>query len=601
MRPLRIRKRGRREKNIMVTCSINHQSVKVKEGTTILEAAKKIGIEIPHLCYLKGINEVGACRVCCVEVKGEASLVSSCNTPVKEGMEVITDSPRVRMASLNNLQLIMSQHNGTCSLCDRSGECQLRRLTNHYDFHKNLYPQNLPSEKDMLWDQDFPLIRDSSRCIKCMRCINVCDKIQSVGIWTLMGTGERARVAVKEDKLIENTECVLCGQCITHCPTGALRERKDTLKVLEKLKDPNTITVFQIAPAVRAAWQEANGLSDKDASVNRIAGALKMMGADYVFDTSFSADLTILEEANELLERKKSGELKDTPMFTSCCPGWIRFCKSQYPELVPSLSTSKSPMEMFGAVIKTVFAKRLNVSPEKICSVAIMPCVAKKAEASLPTMESNPGIPDIDYVLTTRELGKLFDLGDIDLHYVKDAPFDRLFGDYSGAGVIFGTTGGVMEAALRSAHYFLTGKNPDPDQYHIYQAKMSEEKPWHEETYAIGGIPLHVAAVSGLANTRKLLERITHKEDHFDFVEVMACPGGCAGGGGQPYHYDDIERAEERGDILHKLDLHASLRFSHENPDIVRLYKEDLEKPLSEKAEAILHTDHKAWKMPTEA
>ena len=585
----------------MVTLTINHQSVTVEEGTTIMEAAKSIGIEIPHLCYLKGINEVGACRVCCVEVKGEASLVSSCNTKVKEGMEVITDSNRVRMASLNNLQLIMSQHNGTCSLCDRSGECQLRRLTNHYDFHQNLYPQNLPSEKDMLWNKDFPLIRDSSRCIKCMRCINVCDKIQSIGIWTLMGTGERARVAVKEDKSIENTECVLCGQCITHCPTGALRERKDTRKVLEKLKDPDTITVFQIAPAVRAAWAEANGLSSEEASVNRIAGALKMMGPDYVFDTSFSADLTILEEANELLARKKNGSLGDYPLFTSCCPGWIRFCKSQYPDLVPYLSTSKSPMEMFGAVIKTVFAKRLGVSPDKICSVAIMPCVAKKAEAALPSMQSNPGIPDIDYVLTTRELGKLFDLGDIDLHYVKDAPFDRLFGDYSGAGVIFGMTGGVMEAALRSAHYFITGKNPEPDLYNIYQEEMSEEMPWHEATYSIGEIKLHVAAVSGLANTRKLLGVVTHHEDHYDFIEVMACPGGCSGGGGQPYHYDDIERANERGLKLHTLDKKNPLRFSHENPDIIRLYKEDLDKPLSEKAEHILHTDHRAWKMPTEA
>jgi len=583
----------------MVSLTINGKSVTVPEGTTIMAAAKKIGIEIPHLCYLKGINEVGACRICCVEVKGESALVASCNTAVRESMEVITDSAKVRTASLNNLMLIMSEHDGTCSMCDRSGECQLRRLTNHYDFHASLYPKKLPSAKDCAWNPNFPLIRDTSRCIKCLRCINICKKVQGIGIWSLMGTGERARVAVKDERPIENTACVLCGQCITHCPTGALRERKDTMKVLEKLQDPDTVTVFQIAPAVRAAWAEETGLDPKEATVNRIAGALKKMGADYVFDTSFSADLTIMEEASELLKRLKDGSLNGKPMFTSCCPGWVRYVKSQHPDLVGNLSTAKSPMEMFGAVIKNVFAQRIGVAPEKICSVAIMPCVAKKAEAALPTMESHPGTPDIDYVLTTRELRKLFDLGDLNLAYVKDAPFDDPLAEFSGAGVLFGTTGGVMEAALRSADYFLTGKNPEPDAFPISKEPLRGH-PWHEATYQLGTLPVRVAAVSGLAKARQLLDLVETGEVSYDFVEVMACPGGCSGGGGQPYHYDDVERAYERGEKLHALDHTAPCRFSHENPDIQRLYSEVLTAPLSPLSEKLLHTDHEGWKMPGE-
>jgi NADH-quinone oxidoreductase subunit G len=585
----------------MVKLKINDMPVLVPEGTTIMEAAEAYGISIPHLCYLKGINEIGACRLCSVEVKGEDVLVSSCNTKVKEGMEVITNSPRVRAATRINLSLILSQHDGRCSICDRSGSCKLQELTNAYDIIDSPYEEDLPGEKLRDWDQTFPLIKDAAKCVKCMRCIQVCEKVQSLGIWDVIGTGGRTHVAVKHRHKIREVDCSLCGQCITHCPVGALRERQDVNDVLRALADPGITTVVQIAPAIRTAWCESAGLPPEKATVNQLAGALREIGFDYVFDTSFSADLTIMEEANEFLERYKSGELGKYPMFTSCCPAWVRFCKARHSDLLKNVSTSKSPMQMFGAVIKSYFAEKIGVVPEKICSVSIMPCVAKKSECDLPTMRDEYGVKDVDYVLTTREVIKLLKMQNLSPENVEEKPFDSVLGDYTGAGVIFGTTGGVMEAALRTASYVITGKNPSVGAFNFVEAgSKKENRPWYEATYNMGGTNIRVAAASGLGNADKLCTAIEKGKVSYDFVEIMACPGGCSGGGGQPIHTDDRERAAERGKVLHKLDRGMKVRFSHENRDIQQLYSTYLGAPLSDKAEKLLHTDHTKWKMPAE-
>lgn len=575
----------------MVNLMINRLSVSVPEGTTILEAARSAGVHIPHLCYLKEINEIGACRICSVEVEGEDKLITACNNVVREGMKVTTNSARVRRAARTNLELILSQHNCKCALCVRSGNCQLQKLANDFGILENPFEEDLPTGKWAQWNEKFPLIRDSDKCIKCMRCVQICDKVQSLNVWDLEATGSRTRVDVSGNRRIEEADCSLCGQCITHCPVGALRERSDVDAVMNALEDPEITTVVQIAPAVRTAWGESIGLPPEQATVNRLAGALRQLGFNYVFDTSYSADLTIMEEGSEFLERLQKGDLKQYPMFTSCCPGWVRFIKSQYPELVGQLSTSKSPQQMFGAVIKTYFAKKIGVAPDKICCVSIMPCVAKKAEADLPTMQSVPGVKDVDYVLTTREVLRMLRAERISVHKVWETPFDRLMGDYTGAGVIFGATGGVMEAALRTASYLVTGKNPAPEAFRAVRDN-GEPKPWREATYDLNGTELRVAVASGLGNARKLCDELLKGRVHYDFVEIMACPGGCSGGGGQPIHCDDKERAAERGQVLYSLDRGMPLRFSHENLDVQALYREELGAPLSEKAEELLHTDH---------
>lgn len=573
----------------MVNLTIDGKQISVEENTTIMEAAAQNGIPIPHLCYLKGINEIAACRVCVVELEGKDRLITSCNNVAKEGMVIYTNSPKVRRHRRTNVELILAQHNCECVTCTRSGNCMLQTVAN--DLNIIDIPYKMEIEKQQ-WNKEFPLIRDSSKCIKCMRCIQICDKVQSLNIWDVEGTGSRTTVNVSGHKKIEESDCSLCGQCITHCPVGALRERNDTEKVWEALSDPDKIVVTQVAPAVRAAWGEELGLKPGEATVGKILDALKRMGADYVFDTCFSADLTIMEEGTEFVKRFTSGELKDRPMFTSCCPGWLRFVKSQFPHLVKYLSSAKSPQQMFGAVMKTYFAQKLNVKPEQIFTVSVMPCVAKKGEQEMDLFYEEYAGKDIDVVLTTRELVKMIRSAHISPDTLVDRESDRPMQEGTGAGVIFGATGGVMEAALRSAYFLIKGENPPVDAFKAVRAEgFNENHGVQEATFQVDDITVRTAVVSGLGNTRALINKIERGEVQYDFVEVMACPGGCVGGGGQPIH-DGEELAFERGKNLYYLDENAAFRYSHENPDIDLLYKEYMGEPNGHKAHMLLHTDH---------
>lgn len=569
----------------MVNVTIDHKTVQVPEGTTILKAAAAAGIEIPTLCFLKDLNEIGACRICCVEIEGKETLAASCNTKVEEGMVVHTSSLKAHYARRMNLQIILSQHDFRCAACQRNGTCSLQKIC--ADMNINDVPFHQDYEKNE-WDMGFPLIRDAGKCIKCMRCVQICDKVQSLNVWDIVNTGKRTSVGVSNMKKIAESDCSICGQCITHCPTGALRERDDVRRVLDAVHDPDKIVVVQIAPAVRAAWGEGLGMPQELATEKRMAAAARALGADYVFDTNFSADLTIMEEAGELIEHLTHREEYSWPMFTSCCPGWVRFIKSQYPDMVKQLSTAKSPQQMFGAVAKTYFAtKVLAEDPEKIFCVSIMPCTAKKAECALPAMDDAGTGRDVDVVLTTREFDRMLRSELISPASLPEEEFDSPLGTASGAGVIFGATGGVMEAALRTAYYVLKRENPKPDLFRIVRGLDGIK----EASLEIAGIPIKAAVVHGLGNTRKLMEKIQSGEAEYDFVEVMACPGGCVGGGGQPIT-EGREMAQERGEKLYALDKDNPLRFSHENPSVIALYDQYLGSPLSHMAHELLHTDH---------
>ena len=560
----------------MVNLIIDGQKISVPEGTTILEAATKVGIKIPHLCYLKDLNEIGACRVCLVEKVGMEKLITACNTKVEEGMEILTNSPRVRQTRRINVELILSDHDCKCVQCVKSGNCTLQSIAN------DLGIINLPYENIAevnRWDFELPLIREASKCVKCMRCVQICEKVQGMNVWDITGSGYRTSVGVANNKKITEADCTLCGQCITHCPVGALRERDDRDVLRDVLADPEKITMVQIAPAIRTAWGEGIGISKTEATTGKLVSALRRIGFDYIFDTTYTADLTIMEEGSEFIERFTNKQDYKWPMFTSCCPGWIRFIKSQYPKYVPNLSTAKSPQQMFGAMSKTYIAQKLGVDPNKIFSVSIMPCVAKKYEKGVDAVDDSGHGKDVDLVLTTRELVRMIRADNIQPSDLKEEEFDPIFGEGSGAGVIFGATGGVMEAALRSAYYLVTGENPEADSFKSIRGMDG----WKEGTFEIKGLKVRVAIASGLGNARKLMEAIDKGEVKYDFVEVMACPGGCVGGGGQPTK-DGCEFAEARGEILYGLDKFSDLRFSHENKAVKLTYEEFLGEPNSHRA-----------------
>ena len=505
-------------------------------------------------------------------------------------MVIYTNSYKAQHARRMNLQFILSEHDAHCASCIRSGNCSLQSVANDMNIGEVPFKEHYEVND---WPQDFPLIRNASKCIKCMRCVQICDKVQDLGIWDMINTGKRTSVGISGRKKITESDCAICGQCITHCPVGALHERDDIDPFMNAVHDPDKIVVAQVAPAVRAAWGEELGLAPEDATVGKIIDALKRMGINYVFDTTFSADLTIMEEGNEFVKRFTSGELKDRPMFTSCCPGWVRFIKSQFPHLVKYLSSAKSPQQMFGAVMKTYFAEKLGVSPEKIYTVSVMPCVAKKAEREMDLYYEEYAGHDIDAVITTRELIRMIRSAHISPQTLVDVESDRPMHEGTGAGVIFGATGGVMEAALRSAYYIIKGENPPAEAFTAVRSQgFNENDGVQEANFQINDITVRTAVVSGLGNTRELIRKIESGEVHYDFVEVMACPGGCVGGGGQPIH-DGEERAFERGKNLYYLDRNANLRFSHENPDVIQMYKEYFEAPMSHKAHMLLHTEHK--------
>ena len=574
----------------MVNLIIDNKKAVVAEGTTILDAADSVGINIPTLCYLKDLCDVGACRVCVVEIEGDDRLSAACNTIVEDGMVVYTNSHRVKNARQVNLELALSAHNGDCTSCVRNLNCSLQELVRDMNIRDVPYEKRVRADK---WPQDYPLIRDSSKCIDCMRCMMVCEKVQSLGVWDIRGSAVHLTLGVAGNKTIQESDCALCGQCVTHCPVGALRARDDTEKVFDALHDPKKVVVVQIAPAVRAAWGEEFGLSREEASVGRLTAAVRALGVDYVFDTNFTADLTIMEEGSELLERISEKDKHPWPMFTSCCPGWIRFIKSRYPELTPNLSTAKSPQQMFGAAVKTWFAQRAGIDPDNIFSVSIMPCMAKKHECDLPVMTDAKHGQDVDAVLTSRELARMLKACHVEVGSLEEEGFDDLLGEGTGAAVIFGATGGVMEAALRSAYYLATGKNPEPEAFSAVRGSFG----WREATVEISGIPIRAAIASGLGNADEIIGKIKSGDAEYDFVEIMACPGGCVGGGGQPIS-DGEELAPERAPVLYGLDQASEIRFSHENPSVLKAYEEFFEKPLSHRSHELLHTDHDSWSMP---
>ena len=571
----------------MVNLKINNIPVQVKEGTTILDAAKSVGINIPTLCYLKDINEIGACRVCVVEVKGARSLVASCVYPVNEGMEVFTNTEKVRKSRKTTIELLMSDHKKECLSCVRSTNCELQTLSNEYGCDAAAFQgeRNL-SEPD---DSTSYLVRDNEKCILCRRCVATCKSVQQVAVIAPSRRGFKTHIGCAFESDLADVPCVACGQCIAVCPTGALHEREEIDNVREAIADPEKVVIVAPAPAVRAAIGEEFGNPVGTNTEGKMFTALRMLGFDKVFDVNFAAVLPIMEEANELIERVKEGG--KLPMFTSCSPGWIRYVEYYYPELIPNLSSCKSPMQMFGATVKTYYAQKEGIDPKNIYVVGVMPCTAKKFERTRDD-QSASGYPDIDAVLTTRELAKMIRTAGILYNELPDGTFDNPLGEFTGAGVIFGATGGVMEAALRTAAETITGKSLDAVDYKAVRGMQGIK----EAEYDLNGLKVKVAVASGLTNAKALCEKIRKGECDYTFVEVMCCPGGCINGGGQPiqsaYTRRTVDIKGKRAKALYDEDKKSDIRKSHENPAVNSLYKEFFGAPGSHKAHEILHTKY---------
>lgn len=574
-----------------VNIKINGRDYTVPAGSTILEAARMAGIEIPTLCFLKEINEIGACRICVVKVKGARSLVAACVFPVNEGMEIFTNTPDVIEARKTTLKLILSNHKRECLSCVRSGSCELQKLCHDYGIDTE---NAFAGEKthSVIDNSAAHMYRDNEKCILCRRCVAVCEKNQGVGVIGANARGFDTHIGCAFEKPLGEVACISCGQCITVCPTGAIAERDDTAKVVEAINDPTKHVIVQTAPAVRVGLGEEFGYEMGTVVTGKLVAALKALGFDKVFDTNFSADLTIMEEATEFLGRYQKKE--NLPLITSCSPGWIKYCETYYPEFIPNLSSCKSPQGMFGSVAKTYYAEKMGIDPKDIYVVSVMPCTAKKFEAERLDHTAVKGLADIDAVITVRELARMIKKAGILFNQLPDEEFDAPFGLGSGAGTIFGATGGVMEAALRTAYETLTGKELENLEFNEVRGVEGIK----EATYNIAGNEIRVAVTSGTANAKKLLEMIKSGEKTYDFIEVMACPGGCVNGGGQPIQpasvHNNVDIRAKRAAGLYNDDKNLPVRKSHMNPDIKTIYAEYFGEPNSHKAHEILHTAYTA-------
>ena len=594
----------------MLSVRINNTVTEVPEGTTVLEAARQIGVKIPTLCNLEGRTPLGACRVCLVEVEDAKTMMAACATPVAKGMVVRTNSRAARAARKMSVELLLSEHEGNCQTCDRNQDCELQSIANEMGITEIAFPGEKPAITE---DASTPaLVRDSGKCIKCRRCVEVCGQVQGIGALFPQGRGFDTVIGPAFTLDLDGVACVQCGQCGAVCPVGAIREQDHTKGVWAALEDPTKTVVVQTAPAIRAALGEPFGFEPGTLVTGKMVSALRQIGFDHVFDTNFAADLTIMEEGTELLTRLKRALVdgdKDValPMFTSCSPGWIKFAEYYFPEFLPNLSTCKSPQQMFGAVAKTYFAQKIGKKPEDMIVVSVMPCTAKKFECQRPEM-SDSGVQDVDYVLTTRELAAMIQESGVEFDTLEESRMDSILGMSTGAADIFANTGGVMEAALRTAYELITGRELPVENLHvepiaglegIKEASLTIEGTVDAWSF-LEGVEVKVAVSHGLGNTRRLLNAIKRGDANYHFVEVMTCPGGCIGGGGQPRFTDNTTR-EKRMAAIFREDEGKQLRKSHENPEVAQIYDEFLVAPLGEKSHHLLHTKYAKRSLVSEA
>lgn len=571
-----------------ITVKINGAELSVPKGTTVLEAAHMAGIEIPTLCYMKEINAIGACRICVTEVNEGRGfrLVAACVYPCSNNMEICTNSPKVIESRKKTLELILSTHDRKCLSCVRSGNCELQKLCRDYDIQDASVYDGARNKYEI--DDSAPhMYRDNNKCILCRRCVAVCSEVQGIGVIGANERGFKTYIGSAFNMGLGETSCVSCGQCIAVCPVGAISEKDFTKQVMAEIADPEKIVLVQTAPAVRAALGECFGLPIGTNVEGKMVAALRKLGFDKVFDTDFAADLTIMEEAHEFIDRVQNGGV--LPLITSCSPGWVKYCEHYFPDMTENLSTCKSPQQMFGAAAKTYYAEKMGIDPKNIVMVSIMPCTAKKFETGRDD-ESAAGVPDVDYALTTRELGRMIERAGINFHALPDEKFDEPLGISTGAGVIFGATGGVMEAALRTAVHTLTGEDV------VDLPELRGTEGIKEAIYKVGDMDIKVAVASGLKNAKELLEKVQKGEADYQFIEIMGCSGGCVNGGGQPQQPASIRNfvdiRAERAKVLYDIDKSMPVRKSHENPAIKAIYDEYFGEPGSHKAHEVLHTKY---------